>query len=188
MPWVWIMTGLVEDLLLLFQAETGRLPVARRPTDLIRLTRHVTDRMNLLAEARRIKITVEYPPSAVGSIDPDRLDQVLTNILANALTYCPSESLVRVRLFSEPDAVIWEIHDNGPGIPPAILDRVTEPLVRGDAARGPGHVGLGLAIARAWVSAHGGQLALTSDAHGTRVRINIPTGSESLAPSPGVPD
>ncbi len=165
---------LAEDLLLLFQAETGRLPVAARLTDLVGLTHHVGDRMAILADDRDITLSMEGPPAAFGSIDPDRMDQVLTNILANALTYCPAGSRVVVSLDVGPDRVTWRVHDNGPGIPPAILAHVTDPLVRGDVARAPGHVGLGLAIARAWVIAHAGQLTVTSDSCGTTVDVQVP--------------
>ncbi len=167
---------LAEDLLLLYQAETGGLRVDRRRGDVAPLTRQVAERLEIVARDRGITLIVDAPPSLIGWIDGDRMDRVLTNLLANALTYCPRGSLVTLRLDPDPEGIEWHVIDNGPGIPPAIRNRATDALVRGDPARGPGHLGLGLSIARAWVQAHDGRLVITSDAQGTRVRVVVPAG------------
>lgn len=168
---------LVNDLLLLYRAGAGVLPLDRldrRATDLVGFTRQVAERLSIMAEHRGIALQLHCPEAAVAAIDPDRMDRVLTNVVANALTYSPSGSRVDISLAMTSKAVEWVVADNGPGIPPELLGRVAEPLVRGDGARAPGHVGMGLAIAKSWVTAHGGRLTIVSSSAGTSVRIRLP--------------
>ena len=168
---------LVEDLLTLASARAGALPVVRRPTDLAAQTRALSGRFQPLAAAKGITLACEAPPEGHATVDPDRLDAVLTNLVSNAVRHVPPGGHILVRLRLDTDAAEWTVADDGPGIPPEILHHVTEPFVRGDPARGreAGGSGLGLAIADTWVRAHSGTLSITND-HGTRAVVRIPRG------------
>ena len=172
---------LVEDLLALAQARAGALQIHCRDTDLAALTRSLIERFDPVAKTRQIAVESLVPRSARSYVDRDRVDEVLTNLVANALGHSPRGSSVRVSLrLHENGTAEWTVADNGPGIPQEILARVTEPFVRGDPARGP-HAGsgLGLAIADAWVKAHGGSLKIRSGPEGTRVTVTIPGCQEA---------
>ena len=165
---------LVEDLLTLASARAGALPLVRRRTDLVAATRAVAERFEPLATAKALSLTCAAPPQALGLLDPDRLDAVLTNLLANAIRHVPAGGRIEVALRLDGEVAEWTVTDNGPGIPPDLLPHVTEPFVRGDPARGKqAGSGLGQAIAETWVKAHGGTLQISSD-HGTRVVVRIP--------------
>jgi signal transduction histidine kinase len=103
--------------------------------------------------------------------DPERLQRVLFNLIQNAIRHTPADGSVTV--FAEPfaDRLEVEVADTGPGIAPDVRDRVFEPFQRGDG-RGDGGAGLGLAISRAIVEAHGGRIWLEPGA-GTRVRFSL---------------
>ena len=165
---------LVEDLLTLASARAGALPLALRPTDVATQTRALVERFEPLAAAKGVHLSCEVPPAGQATVDPDRIDAVLTNLLSNAIRHVPASGHVLLRLRLDGGVAEWVVADDGPGIPPEILPHVTEPFVRGDPARGrEAGSGLGLAIADTWVRAHGGTLAITSD-HGTRVMVRLP--------------
>lgn len=165
---------LVEDLLTLASARAGALPLVRRPTDLVAVTRALAGRFEPLAVAKGLALSMTTPPRGTGLVDPDRVDAVLTNLVANAIRHVPAGGRIEVALRLDGEVAEWTVADDGPGIPPDILPHVTEPFVRGDPARGrQAGSGLGLAIAETWVKAHGGTLHITSD-HGTRIVVRLP--------------
>ena len=163
---------LVEDLLTLASARAGALPLVRRPTDLVAVTR---DRPVRTAGGGQGAVADhDDPPRGTGLVDPDRVDAVLTNLVVNAVRHMPPGGRIEVALRLDGEVAEWTVTDDGPGIPPDILPHVTEPFVRGDPARGrPAGSGLGLAIAETWVKAHGGTLHIASD-HGTRIVVRLP--------------
>ena len=167
---------MVEDLLTLASARAGALPLVLQPTDLAAQTRVLAERFQPLAAAKGVHLACEAPPEGQATVDRDRLDAVLTNLLSNAIRHVPAGGHVLVRLRLDADIAEWIVADDGPGIPPEILPHVTEPFVRGDPARGrEAGSGLGLAIADTWVRAHGGTLHIACD-HGTRAVVRIPLG------------
>ncbi len=166
---------LVEDLLTLASARAGALPLVLRPTEVAAQTRALAERFEPLAVAKGVHLALEVPPQGRATVDPDRMDAVLTNLLSNAIRHVPPGGHVLLRLRLDGGVAEWTVADDGPGIPPEILPHVTEPFVRGDPARGrDAGSGLGLAIAESWVRAHGGSLSITGD-HGTRAVVRIPS-------------
>ena len=167
---------LVEDLLTLASARAGGLPLGlRRSTDVAAQTRALAERFGPLAAAKGMHLAWEVPSEGQATVDPDRMDAVLMNLLSNAIRHVPAGGHVLLRLRVDGGIAEWTVSDDGPGIPPEILPHVTEPFVRGDPARGrEAGSGLGLAIADMWVRAHGGTLSITSD-HGTRAIVRIPS-------------
>jgi two-component system OmpR family sensor kinase len=146
------LSRLAEDLLLLARERAGSLVVRREPIDLLDLA---------ATEARRLepvlglRIEVSGEP-AVAQGDPDRLRQLLANLLHNSAA--AGSTALRLHVVRERTGITLEIADDGPGFPVGVRDSAFERFVRGDDARTPGRsgAGLGLAIVRAVVAAHGG--------------------------------
>lgn len=169
------MTALVEDLLLLARLDAGR-PLEHRPVDLTRLVVEAVSDARVLAPDHHWRVdlpddAVETPYEVSG--DQLRLHQVLTNLLTNARRYTPFGTTVTVTVRRDG----FSVHDDGPGFPPSVLDHAFERFVRGDTARTRGSevgVGLGLALVRAIVIAHGGTVSLSSVPGDTTVDVVLP--------------
>jgi two-component system sensor histidine kinase BaeS len=175
---------LVEDIMTLASGRAGALPLRAAETDLGELTRRLAERFEPLASSRGLALRVAVPDVAVRALaDRDRLEQAFSNLLANAVTYTPPGGRIDVRLEAVAGGARWTVTDTGPGIPAELVERVREPFVRGDAARGrQAGAGLGLAIAEMWVRAHGGNLMIDGS-QGTRVTVWLPVaGGERSGP------
>jgi two-component system OmpR family sensor kinase len=154
------MDRLVTDLLMLARAERGTLLDTRR-VSVADLLEDLRRDMPLLGAERS---EVSDPPAGTIEADPDRVAQVLRNLVSNAVRHGGSESTVRVSVRAQGDRVRFAVSDEGPGIPPGQIDRVFDRFYRTDPGRGrdTGGSGLGLAIAKAIVEAHGGQIGAES--------------------------
>lgn len=168
---------IVDDLQELALAEAGALAYHWAAVDLAELAETV--RTAFLPQASGATITVEAQPVAVSG-DPDRLRQVLGNLLRNALAATPAGGFITVRVRSAGDRAIVEVADTGRGIAAADLSHVFERFWRADAARArtTGGSGLGLAIAHEIVAAHDGTISVVSrPGAGTTFTVDLPAGS-----------
>jgi two-component system, OmpR family, sensor kinase len=173
------LTRLVSDLLTLSKLDAER-PIARAPVDLGSLVNDVAVQTRLLARGQRVDVTITATPSVSG--DQDQLKQVLLNLADNALKFTPPDGRIEFRLGSQNGIATLGVADTGSGIPADVLPRVTERFERGDPSRSraTGGFGLGLAIARDIVEAHGGELRIESKVgEGTVVRISLPRQSSA---------
>jgi signal transduction histidine kinase len=148
---------LVEDLRLLSLADAGRLSLEKRSVNLEALSLEVAQAFQSRAERDHKTIRVDTRAATVNA-DPDRLRQVLTNLLENALKYARSE--VHLRLEHEDRYARVTVSDDGDGLPETDLDRVFDRFYRADESRNraSGGSGLGLSIVRALVQLHGGRV------------------------------
>jgi signal transduction histidine kinase len=166
---------LVNDLLTLSRADSEALNLQRRPFDLAQLVQATADRLSPQAGARKPSFQVEAQSRVTPVLaDPDRVEQVLVNLLDNALKYSPPGGTVTVRVDAGPDDTVRvRVQDQGIGIPADDLSRIGERFYRADRARSraEGGSGLGLAIAQALVQAHGGRLWLESEEGGGTTAI-----------------
>ncbi len=157
---------LVEDLRLLSLAEAGELTLRRRAVDLGPFLAGIQEAFRPKALAKGVRLELEVPEGLPPvDADPDRLRQVLDNLLANALRHTPEGRTVRIEARREGQGVRIQVVDQGPGIPPEDLPRVFERFWRGDRARGRterGGAGLGLAIVKGLAEAHGGRVGVES--------------------------
>ena len=163
---------LAEDLLTMARIDSG-LDLDRVPVDLTGLATRVAD----VARLGHPAAAVEVQGSVGGAIeaDPDRITQVLTNLVDNALAATHQQGHVTLSLAQTDGAVTVDVADDGPGVPPADAERVFERLVRLDASRTSGGSGLGLSIARGIAQAHGGSLVLVpTHERGARFRLSLP--------------
>jgi signal transduction histidine kinase len=171
---------LVNDLLTLSRADSAALNLQRQPLDLVHLAQATTVKLAAQAAGRDITLQVEASPDApLALADPDRIEQVLVNLLDNACKYSPHSGTVTVRVQGTQDQKVRvEVEDRGIGIPAEELPRIGERFYRADRARSraEGGSGLGLAIAQALVEAHGGHLTLQSEeGQGTVAAFTLPS-------------
>jgi signal transduction histidine kinase len=170
---------LVRDLLLLSRVDSETLNLQKRPTDLAQLVQNTVDRLFFQAETNQLVLNVEADPAcSTVEVDPDRIEQVLVNLLDNAIKYSQPGGCVTISLDGGRDqSVLIQVKDEGIGISAEELPRIGERFYRADKARSRagGGSGLGLAIARSLVEAHGGKLWIESqEGEGTVVSFTLP--------------
>jgi signal transduction histidine kinase len=170
---------MVGDFLDLARMERGLAPVLRRVVlDPAPVIAAAVDVFRRTRTTHRLELHVDGALPHVDA-DADALDRVLKNLIANALKYSPPGSCIRVRARAAAGAVALEIEDEGPGIAPEDRARVFEPYFRAEGAvrLGPG-IGLGLAVVKSLVEAHGGSIhAGAAHGHGTRMTVTLPAVS-----------
>jgi two-component system phosphate regulon sensor histidine kinase PhoR len=168
---------LVNDLLVLSRADAHTLTLRRKQVDLTALARSCAEQLAAQAAAQNVSVSVDGPACQVMA-DPDRVRQIIINLLDNAIRFSPPGQAVTVTVTPSANDVAASVQDCGPGIPPAEQARVFERFYRGDKSRArdaDGGAGLGLSIAQALVQAHGGRITLESqEKHGTTVRFTLP--------------
>ncbi len=136
-------------------------------------------------------ITADVAEGVTVDGDEDRLRQVVGNLVGNALVHTPAGTPVSVHVHNGGALAVVEVHDDGPGMTPDVAERAFERFSRADASRsrdsggsGAGGSGLGLAIVRAIVVAHGGEVVLQSaPGAGTTVRVELPRALADVGPS-----
>lgn len=170
---------LVNDLLLLSRVDSDALCLKRELTDVVALIQATVEQLDGRAEALGLSVCIQAAPDVpMAWADPDRVTQVLLNLLDNALKYSNPGGIVSIVVEQAGHTVQIQVQDQGIGIPAEALPHVGERFYRVDKARARVHggSGLGLAIARALVEAHGGQLHLASqERSGTTVTFTLPT-------------
>ncbi|NMD55388.1 MULTISPECIES: sensor histidine kinase [Tsukamurella] len=166
---------LVEDLLLLARLDARR-PLAADTVDLVAVADDVVHAAQAREPGRDIALEAETGTVALTG-DRDRLHQVVTNLVSNALRHTPDEATVRVRLSEEPGAVVLAVADTGPGMEPDEAARVFERFYRTDTSRsrGSGGAGLGLSIVHSIVERHGGTVTVdTAPGAGATFTVRLP--------------
>ncbi len=167
------MSLLVDDLLLLARLDEGR-PLERKDVELERVVGDAVETARTVEPDREIAFHAEH---AVVVGDPDRLRQVVDNLLANVRSHTPAGAPVEVSVASLNGDAVIEVKDSGPGMSPEDVSRVFERFYRADASRSraSGGVGLGLSIVAAVAEAHGGTASASSEpGGGTTFRVTLP--------------
>lgn len=174
-------TRMIRDLLDFTRARhAGGISLERRASDLHVLVGTVVEEVRVVYPDR--SIVVEQSGRGEGTWDPDRIEQVISNLLVNALHYGEPGSPVRVTTRGEADAVLLEVHNRGPLIAPDVLSRIFEPLERGSllSDQTGRSIGLGLYIVRHLVDVHGGTVTVRSTAsEGTTFTVRLPIQSST---------
>jgi signal transduction histidine kinase len=172
---------LVTQLLDLSRLESGAVPLARGPFDVEPVLEHAVREQQLHAPGVDVSVVVETPGLTADG-DPERVHQVVANLLENAVRYSPRGGRVEVRArrSADPLGVTIEVLDEGPGISETERDRIFERFYRADTARASsdGGAGLGLAIAQWIVDLHGGEIRPERRApHGCRMVVTLPASN-----------
>jgi len=176
-----IMT-LVNTLMDISEAETGIMNLNKTKTDLSSLVKDVAEFYYYPADAREIAIQTDIPPGIYADIDPNRIRQVLANILDNAVKYTPDNGRINVSLSKKrvnlQTFIFINISDTGIGIPEHDIDHICERLYRAANTKNIKGLGLGLSLAKAIVEAHGGTIEAKNRKEGGALFIlSIPVQS-----------
>ncbi len=170
------LSALIDDLFELSRLEAGDISWSLERVPLHELVSETVEAMRLQAEAKGVAVLANVPDELrPAHANPEKLQRVLFNLIQNAIRHTPSDGSVVVRAEPVASGIEVEIADSGDGIAPQERDDVFTAFYRGgvDTARTGDGAGLGLAVSRAIVEAHGGRIWLVDSSHGTRVRFSL---------------
>ena len=177
-----LLNRLVDDLRELALAEAGQLRLERGPVAPTDVVNRATEAARAQAAARGIVLQTDLPENLpLVNVDPQRIEQVLGNLLSNALAHTPSGGEVVVTARARASEVEVSVRDTGEGIPAEHLPYIFERFYRADRSRSraTGGTGLGLAIARQLVEAHGGRIEVESEVgRGTQFTFTLPAAED----------
>lgn len=168
------LTTIMDEVLTLTRADSGKVPVRRNPFDLDRLVRGV---IRTTEEADRQQHHFAYRAAVaplIAPFDENLLEHVLGNLLSNAVRYSPAGTTITVTVALASGHVVVEVADDGIGVPPAERDQIFEPFVRGSNVGSISGTGLGLNIVKRYTELLGGQISLVPSARGATFRIELP--------------
>jgi signal transduction histidine kinase len=171
------LSALIDDLFELSRLEAGDITWSLEQVALGTLVNETVDAMRVHADVKRVIVTADLPTQlALAHANPEKLQRVLFNLIQNAIRHSPADGSVVVRAETMHDVVEVEVENAGDSIPAQDRERVFDAFYRGsaDPARSGGNAGLGLAVARAIVEAHGGKIWVPVTSTGTRVRFSVP--------------
>jgi signal transduction histidine kinase len=169
-----VLSDLIDDLFELSRIEAGDISWTMRQVELHGLIGDTVAAMRAPAAERGVTIAAELPAGeVVAEANAEKVQRVLFNLIQNAIRHTPADGSVTVRARATGGGVEVEVADDGEGVPAGEGERVFEAFYRGDAARGEDGAGLGLAISRAIVEAHGGKIWLEDGMPGTRVHFTL---------------
>jgi signal transduction histidine kinase/ActR/RegA family two-component response regulator len=173
-----LQTRMVEDLLDAQRAMNGKLQLNPRLIDMQEICRNVVELAAPAAQAKGIRVQIGRGLPCVVWGDPDRLQQIVWNVVTNAIKFTPDGGQVHVAVGRGERRIVVEVRDSGIGIEPELLPHVFDPFRQGDSSttRSHGGLGLGLAITRQLVELHGGTVRAESPGrdHGTTITIELP--------------
>ena len=169
------MRRLTDSLLELARLDAGQERLTRQKIDLSAVVEDCVKQAIPVANPRQLQFLCDFAP-AEAFADPERMKQVVTNLLTNAIHYNRDGGKIRVTTSVEAHAVFLTVADTGRGISEADLPHVFERFYRADKSRSSGGLGLGLAITKAIVTAHGGTIEVASEKNvGTKVSVRLPS-------------
>jgi signal transduction histidine kinase len=192
-----VLLALIDDLLDLARLDRGALTLDLKPVSVSEVIQRSLDTVRMMAEARGVVMILAPLPEPMPPVRADalRLQQILWNLLANAIQFTPQHGRVVVRVEREPERYLVSVEDDGIGIPESELPHVFERFrqVDGSATRGHAGMGIGLALARSLVELHGGTIWASSVVgQGSRFTFALPirhgeprstdSGAVSLSP------
>jgi signal transduction histidine kinase len=172
-----VLSRLVEDLFELSRIDAGALTLELRSLPVAPVVSSSLRCVEAEARVRQVRLASEVDDDVRARFEPDKVERVLMNLLTNALRHTPSDGAVAVRVVPLTDEVRFAVEDTGEGLDAEARERMFERFWRGDRARTTRGAGLGLAIARGLVEAHGGRIwAEDPEDGGARVCFTLPAG------------
>ena len=181
------LSRIVDDLLDLSRAMSGKILLARKPVDLASLVGACLDTFRATGRTGGYRINVDLAPNWVDG-DPTRLEQVATNLIDNALKYTPAGGTIDITIGAEGDDVLLCVRDTGVGIASDLLPHVFDVFVQGTISldRAQGGLGIGLSLVRRLVELHGGSVSATSGGagDGSAFTIRLPRAQAPQLPAP----
>lgn len=171
------LSGIVEGLFAIARLDAGEAKIGHEIFDLAALSRSTLEQMQLLADEKRLSVTIEAPQAVFVAGDAARLKQVVVNLFDNAIKYTGTGGAIGLAVFAQSSQAILNVTDNGVGISAQSLAHVFERFYRADKVRSRTSqgAGLGLSIVRAICQAHGGSVRIASEeGAGTSVTVELP--------------
>jgi len=167
---------MVGELLELLRIEAGQVPLRIEPLDVAPLAQKSAERLRAQADRAGVSLEVDISPDLPRALaDGDRVGQVLINLIHNAIKFTPSGGAIRVNASLADGQVCLSVVDNGTGISPRDIPRVFERFYKADRSRSSGGTGLGLAVAKHIVQAHGGRIWVESEeGKGSKFTFTLP--------------
>jgi signal transduction histidine kinase len=170
-------TSLIEDLLDISGIVMGKVSLERRRLDLAEVAREVADTWRTAGRFARHRVELALEPAWIEA-DRSRIEQIVSNLLANSLKFTPAGGSVTLITRAHGDRSVLEVADTGKGLPPDMLEAVFDPFVQGrqNIARPEGGLGIGLALVKQLATLHGGNASMESEGpgRGARVRVVLP--------------
>jgi signal transduction histidine kinase len=167
--------SMLSTLMDISEAETGVLRLQLEPIELRALLSEVIELYEDVADAKKIRVTLEPGEPVTISGAPDRLRQAFANLVDNAIKYTAQDGSVSVLARTEDDSAVVTVTDTGTGIAPQDLPRIWDRLYRADPSRSERGLGLGLSLVKAYVQAHGGTVqAASQPGHGSVFTVRLP--------------
>ena len=166
---------MMNDLLDVGRVISGKVLLLRRPIDLAAIARRVASTFEVTGEARHHVLALELEAVWIDG-DATRIEQVMANLVTNAVKYTPAGSHVTIRVEPEGTEAVIRVRDDGRGIPPELLPRIFDLFVQGERAldRRGGGLGIGLTLVRRLVELHGGKIRAESSAKGCTFEVRLP--------------
>ncbi len=175
---------MLNTLMDISEAETGTITLETKTVNVSSLIKQVMDIYQYVAEEKNVQTGYGCPEDLCVSVDPDRMLQVLANLLDNAIKFTPSGGRIDLNAQPSEHHVVFTIQDTGCGIPPEDLPKIWDRLYRGDQSRSQKGLGLGLSLVKAIVQAHDGRIHVSSEpGKGTIFGIFIPTNRKPSSSS-----
>jgi signal transduction histidine kinase len=182
---------LIDEMLDVSRLDSGRMVLHRDARDLCELARSAVTELESFTHAKRHDVGTAFAEVPPVDVDGDKIHQVITNLLANAIKYTPEGGCIALSVGREEEWAVLRVRDNGIGIPAGLREKIFEPFSEITAPQfhtsaGPDSAGLGLYIARGIVLLHGGQIAVdSSEGEFTEFTVRLPLCA--TAPTPGAP-
>ena len=166
---------MMNDLLDVGRVIAGKIMLARQPVNLAAVVQRVQETLAITGEAREHELYLELDDVWISG-DAVRIEQVVTNLLTNAIKYTPAGRAIHVTVWQEGEAGVLQVQDAGMGIPPALLPHVFDLFVQGHRTldRRGGGLGIGLTLVRSLVELHGGSVVVASSDEGSRFTVRLP--------------
>lgn len=170
------LTQLVNELLELSRIESGKLSLSFHRIQPCELLKPPVERMSLQAERAGLNLSLECPPDLpLVFADPNRISQVMINLVHNAIKFTPSEGKITVSAYQDINNIVFFVRDTGEGLARKDLGRIFERFYKADRARTGGGTGLGLSIARHMIESHGGYIwAESEEGKGSTFYFSLP--------------
>ena len=187
------LSRLISDLLDISRINLGKIRLLKEPIDLATIVDRAVEAIRPLAEASEHELIVNVSSEPLPlNADPARLEQVLVNLLANAVKYTPTRGRIEVDARKEGDSVVAVVRDTGVGIDPSMISKIFDPFIQVEQAidRAQGGLGIGLTLARRLIEMHDGQVSARSDGtgKGSDFTIRLPASRPpEPAQAPGQP-
>ncbi len=182
------MTTMLDDVLLMGKIEAGKLEFNPKPLLLEKIFGELVEEMRLSNSKHHLLKFINHSKCGYALLDEKLLRQIIGNLISNAIKYSPSESTVNLTLADEDELIVFQVQDQGIGIPTEDQERLFEPFHRANNISNIPGTGLGLSIVKKSVEAYGGQIIVESEINvGTKITVKLPL-KEATEPEKIIPE